>query len=85
MPYTPGPTQGGVAYWQYVQANVSAQWNIYHGMNTSVSCEVFAYDDNNVLQKAFPMEVIEVDANNLQINWSVARKGLVTIVGQNNT
>jgi hypothetical protein len=42
--------------------------------------EINAFDDNNVLQKAFPESVIQVDDNNVQVNWTSARRGFASLI-----
>lgn len=80
MPWTPDPLQTGVRMWTYTQVSPAATWNIEHGMGIEPLVDVNAYDDNNVLQKAFPLAIIQVDENNTQIKWSSARKGTATFI-----
>jgi hypothetical protein len=78
MAWAPFPTVGGIKFWTYQQTTASSQWNIYHGMGVQPMCEVNAHDDNGVLQKAFPLSLIQIDENNVQINWSSPRTGYVS-------
>ena len=75
MPWTNSPSQGGIKYWQFVQPTAQKIWSIYHGMNGYPVVEVFAFDDDGVLQKAFPLEIIHLDDNNVEIQWSSPRSG----------
>jgi len=81
MPWVENPLQSGInKIWQYEQVSASSTWNVNHGMGIEPLVEVLAYDDSDVLQKAFPLSVIQVDTNNTQINWSSPRAGFATFI-----
>lgn len=73
------PSQGGIRFIQVIQSTPSTTWNINHNFGAYPMIEVFAYDDNSVLQKAFPWSVDQVDLNNLTITWTSPRSGYVTL------
>jgi len=80
MPWVYNPLQSGIKIWVYEQVSAASQWDINHGMGSEPLVEIQAYDDFDVLQKAYPQSVIHVDTNNVQINWSSPRAGFATFV-----
>jgi hypothetical protein len=73
----PTPSQGGVKFWQYEQTTPAVTWNIYHAFGQKPLVDILAYD-NGVLKKAFPLSMIHVDDNNIEITWTSARTGIVS-------
>jgi len=80
MPWSPQPFESGVRVWTHYQNSPLTTWNIEHGMSVEPLVEVHAYDDSNVLQKAFPLSIVQVDENNTTITWSSPRKGVAIFV-----
>jgi hypothetical protein len=74
------PSQALIAFFEFIQTTPSVQWNINHGLGSKPMIEINAFDDNNVLQKAFPESVIQVDDNNVQVNWTSARRGFASLI-----
>lgn len=79
MGWSPTPTVGGIKFFLFTQSEPSMEWNIYHAMGVNPLVEIQAYDDNGILQKAYPLSVIQVDENNVQVEWSTPRKGFASI------
>lgn len=79
MGWTPTPTMGGIKFFLFTQASPLKVWNIYHAMGVNPLVEIQAYDDNGVLQKAYPQSVVHIDDNNVQVTWSSPRKGFASI------
>lgn len=80
MPWSPNPVQGGVKMWVYSQDTASTTWNIYHGMGVEPIVEIQVPNDDNVLVKAYPAAIIQVDVNTVEIQWTVPRSGKVTFL-----
>jgi len=80
MPWSPTPFTAGVRTWEHVQSSPASTWNVNHGLGIEPLVDVNAYDDSEVLQKAFPLAIVQVDENNTQITWSSPRKGIATFV-----
>lgn len=80
MPWSPNPVQGGVKMWIHSQDTPSTMWNIYHGMGVEPIVEIQVPNDDNVLVKAYPVSITQVDENTVEIQWSVARTGKVTFL-----
>lgn len=77
MPWSSNPVQGGVKMWVYSQDTASATWNIFHGMGVEPIVEIQVPNEHNVLVKAYPVAIIQVDENTVEIQWSIARSGKV--------
>lgn len=79
MPWSATPSPSGIKTWTFTQSTPSNTWTIYHGMGQHPLVEVNAYDDNNVLQKAFPQDVVQVDVNTVLVTWSTPRRGIAIL------
>ena len=77
MSWTVTPIQAGIRFFQYQQNTPSSVWTIYHALGVEPLVEINAHDDNGVLQKAFPLTVVQLDANTVEITWSSPRTGFV--------
>lgn len=75
------PVSGGVNIWWFSQTAASSTWSINHAMGVMPAVSVQAYDNSGILQEAFPLEIVQVDNNNVQILWSSPRTGIVTFIG----
>jgi hypothetical protein len=73
----PTPSQGGVKFWQYEQTTPATTWSIYHAFDQKPLVDILV-NDGGVLKKAFPLSMIHVDNNNIQITWTAARAGIVS-------
>jgi hypothetical protein len=65
--------------YMHTQAAPATTWNINHGLGAKPSIDVF-YDNNGIINKAFPLSIVHVDDNNVTITWSVARAGYATLI-----
>ena len=72
-------SQGGIKFFQYTQSSPSSVWSIFHGMGTYPLVEINVYDDNGILQKAFPLSVVHNDLNNVTVTWSSNRAGFASL------
>lgn len=70
----PTPSTGGIKFFTHNQSSPSATWNIYHGFNAMPMIDINVIEGGQV-QKAFPLSIIHVDDNNVQITWSSPRIG----------
>jgi hypothetical protein len=68
---------GGIKLWQYKQDTPASTWSIYHAFGKKPLIDIFVHD-NGILTKAFPLSVIHIDDNNVEINWTSPRAGLVS-------
>lgn len=76
MPF-PTPSQGGVRFWQYTQSTPSSTWAIYHAFGEKPLVDVIVLD-GGIPKKAFPLSVVHVDDNNVEITWTSPRTGFVS-------
>lgn len=72
------PSMGGVKIFQYTQSTPAIVWNIFHGYGTKPLVDVNVFD-GGVVKKAFPLSVVHIDNDNVQITWTSARTGIVSI------
>lgn len=73
------PVTGGVKFYTFTQDTPSIQWDIYHAFGTEPTVDVAAKDDMGVLQKAFPLDIIQIDVNTVRITWSSPRAGVASL------
>jgi hypothetical protein len=77
MSWTVTPIKSGIRFYQYQQTTPASVWTIYHAMGVEPMVDINANDDHGVLQKAFPLSVVQLDENNTEITWSSPRTGFV--------
>jgi hypothetical protein len=70
-------TSTGIKFVQLAQGEASV-WNIPHGMGSNPVVEVAILVDGKY-QKAFPVSIVHVDTNNVQVTWSQPRAGYVSL------
>jgi hypothetical protein len=47
----------------------SELWVLKHNLNRTVGVDAFVLNENNVLEKVLPSEVIKIDDNTVHIVW----------------
>jgi hypothetical protein len=72
------PTTGGVKFFQHTQSTPAVTWNVFHGFGSKPMVDVNVLD-GGVVKKAFPLSIVHVDNDNVQITWSAARTGIVSL------
>jgi hypothetical protein len=72
------PSVGGIKFFQFNQTTPSATWNIYHAFGHNPLVDLNVIEGGQVM-KAFPLSVVYVDENNVQVNWSAPRIGYASI------
>lgn len=70
---------GGIRFLKFTQAVPASTWNIFHGFGTMPLIDVNVIDSNGKIQKAFPLSIIQIDANNVAISWSSDRAGYASL------
>jgi hypothetical protein len=78
MPGFATPTKTGVKHFQFVQSTESTTWYIHHGFGATPLVDI-KINLNGQLQKADPLSIVSVDANNLTINWTRAQSGVASL------
>jgi hypothetical protein len=69
----------GINFLSVTQSTPSTAWAIQHNMGSMPSVDTNVYDSYGVLQKAFPLSVTQIDANNILITWSTPFAGFATL------
>jgi len=72
------PTTGGVKFFQHTQSVAASTWNIFHGFGAKPMVDINVLD-GGVVKKAFPLSVVHIDENNVQVTWSSARAGTASL------
>jgi len=71
-------TTSGLQFLYYQQTTASNQWNINHNFGFMPICECSIYY-NGTLTPTEPESIIQVDDNNVQVNWSSAFTGVAVL------
>ena len=81
MPWSSSPIRAGVKMWRYEQTSASTMWQINHGMGVKPIIEVQVPNGIGAeLVKAYPKAIVQIDDDNVEIQWSTAKTGVVTFL-----
>lgn len=72
-------TKAGILIYRHVQSSPSLTWTIVHNLGTKPLVELFVYDDDGVLQKAWPLGMQHDDDDTVTVTWSRGRTGYATL------
>ena len=64
----------------FTQTTSSATWTVTHNLNCHPVCDVMV-NDSGSLKKILPQAVVYVDANVIEVRFSVPRTGVVRLIG----
>jgi len=66
---------GGIKFLTFTQSVPASTWTIFHGFGAMPMIDVTVIDNAGNVQKAFPLSITQIDANNVAITWSSDRAG----------
>lgn len=72
-------SKAGILVYRHTQSTPSITWTIVHNLGTKPLVELFVYDSNGDLQKAWPLAMEHSDDDTVVVTWSQGRTGFATL------
>ena len=63
---------------QFTQSVASDTWNINHALGHKPLVDINVIVNGSVM-KAFPLSIVHIDENNVQVTWSAPYRGYASI------
>jgi hypothetical protein len=72
-------TKAGILVYRHTQSTPLLTWTIVHNLGSKPLVELFVYDANGALQKAWPLGMEHIDNDTVAVTWSQGRTGFATL------